>query len=1083
MSKRSTLQIALFALTTTCVYSQGKPASSAEPAQVNPPAAKKSESTAPSPRTNSSATPASGSTGSAAPAGSADAQEPKIDSDTFGGLSARSIGPATMSGRVAALDAVVENGRITLYVGAGGGGLWKSVNGGTTFKPVFDKYNQSIGAVTIDRKDPKVVWVGTGESWMRNSVSVGSGVYRSTDGGDNWEFIGLKDTEHISRIVLDPRNRDTAYVCATGHAWDANEERGVFKTTDAGKSWSKVLYSDPDTGCGLMSMDPSNPDTVYASMWTFRRKPWTFNSGGPGSGLFKSTDAGKTWKKLDKGFPPGPYGRIAVAVAPSKPSTVYATVEAKDSALYRSDDGGNDWIRLSNDQQVIGRPFYFANLYVDPKDPMRVYKPATSLIVSDDGGKTFSGISGAVHSDLHAMWINPDDPDQMFVGCDGGVYTSEDRGAKWRFLENLPLSQFYHVTYDNERPYNVYGGLQDNNTWWGPSAGVSGVYNRDWRAVYGGDGFWAQPDPTDWDYIYAEYQGGHVARINRKTLETKEIKPLPLFGEKKLRNNWNSPIVVSPTQKGTLYVGSQFLFRSRDHGNSWERISPDLTTNDPEKQKQAESGGLTVDNSDAEMHTTIFTIAESPKDPNLIWVGTDDGNVQVTRDAGKSWTNVTKNVAGLPPNTWVSSIEPGHYDAAVAYATFDGHAVGDMKSYIYRTGDYGHTWQPLATPDVKGYAHIVREDLVNRDLLFAGTEFGLFISLDGGKQWAQFKGGDFPNVAVRDIAIHPRDNDVILATHGRGVWIIDNITPLRNLTPEVLAQDSTFVDGGPQVMRIPASEDPPFGNAQYVGKNPSDDAQITYYQKKRHIFGDLKFEVYDDAGRLISTIPGNNRRGLNRVAWPTRAPAPKLPAAAGLVENLFALLGPRVLPGTYTVKMINNKDTFTTKLELVPDPRSKHSMEDRKLQHATVMKLYGMLGDLTYQVDRIADTRDQARARSAKLSAGDALKARLDAFASSAEAIRGKIVATKEGGGITGEERIREQLGDLYGNVNEYEGRPTQSQIDRTDALGRELAKVIAEYEALVQRELPGVNQLLQNKKLDAIKPMTKEEWQAKQKA
>ncbi|GAC1400019.1 MAG: hypothetical protein NVSMB56_15130 [Pyrinomonadaceae bacterium] len=996
-------------------------------------------------------------------------------------LDARPIGPAVMSGRVAALDAVSEKNRLTIYVGSASGGVWKSVNGGTTFKPVFDKYTQSIGAVTIDPSNPQTVWVGTGESWVRNSVSVGTGVYKTTDGGDNWQFMGLPDSERIARIVVDPKNSDTVFVAATGHLWNSNSERGVFKTVDGGKTWRNVLSVNDDTGASWVAINPQDSKILYAGMWQFRRKPYTFSSGGKGSGFYRSTDGGETWQKLTKGLPEGDLGRIGISVAPSKPNVVYAIVEAKKTALFRSDDGGDSWLEINSSSGIVGRPFYFATVWADPQNEMRVYKPSTGLWVSDNGGKSFSGIGGSVHSDFHAMWINPANTEQMFIGCDGGVYTSEDRGNSWRFISNLPLSQFYHVSYDMANPYNVYGGLQDNSSWYGPSRAVSGVQNRDWRSVFGGDGFWTFEDPSDANFVYAEYQGGHIARINRKTLETKDIKPLPGAGERKFRNNWNTPIHVSATQKGVVYVGSQYLFRSRDHGESWERISPDLTTNDPVKQKQEESGGLTVDNSDAEAHTTIYTISESPKNGNLVWVGTDDGNLQITRDGGKNWTNVVKNVPGLPSGTWVSTVEASRYDEATGYATFDGHANSDMAAHVYRTTDYGKTWQTLSTPDVKGYAHVIKEDTVNKDLLFLGTEFGLFVSVDGGKNWAQFKGGNFPSVAVRDIAIQPRESDLILATHGRGIWIVDDITPLRALTPDVLAKDATFLQTRQSLLTIPANEFGFNGDADYVGRSASENAIITYYQKKRHIFGDLKFEIYDSAGNLISTIPGNKRRGLNRIEWSMRAKAPKVPPAAGLVPNFFSLVGPRVPAGTYTVKMIKGKETYTSQLEVVPDPRAKHTAEDRALQHATVVKLYDMLGQLTYLVETIADTRAQANQRLSKISESDAAtRKKIEDFARSLETLRAKIVATKEGGGITGEEKLREQLGDLYGAVNGYDGRPTQSQINRLTAFEKELATVAAEFEELATKNLSTINAALTQSQLDAIKVMSKTDWENK---
>ena len=1002
----------------------------------------------------------------------------KVDSDTISGLDARQIGPAVMGGRVAAIDAAWEGNRVTVYVGSASGGLWKSANGGTTFKPVFDKHTQSIGAVAVDPSNPKTVWVGTGESWVRNSVSVGDGVYRSTDGGENWTHLGLKDSERISRVIVDPKDSNTAFVCATGHLWDANPERGVFKTTDGGKSWQKTLFVNDDTGCAMMDIDPQDSKTLYAAMWQYRRKPYTFSSGGPGSGLFKSTDGGQTWAKLSKGLPEGDLGRIAVRVAPSNPKVVYAVVEAKRSALFRSDDGGENWARLNDGPNIIGRPFYFALLYVDPKNENRVYKPGTGLVISEDGGKTFSPIAGSVHSDFHAMWIDPANPERLMVGTDGGFYTSEDRGARWRFHGNLPVSQFYHVSYDMARPYNVYGGLQDNSSWYGPSTAVGGVQNKHWRSVYGGDGFWVVEDPSDPTYVYAEYQGGNLARINRQTLETRDIKPLPRAGEK-FRFNWNTPLHVSPTQKGTIYFGSQFLFRSRDRGDSWERISPDLSTNDPNKQKQEESGGLTVDNSDAEAHTTIYTISESPKNGQVVWAGTDDGNLQVTRDGGKTWSNVVRNVPGLPAATWVSTVEAGRFDEATAYATFDGHMTGDMKPYVYKTTDFGKTWTPLATADVEGYAHVIKEDTVSKDLLFLGTEFGLFVSLDGGKAWARVKGGEFPRVAVRDISVHPRDHDLLVATHGRGIWIVDDITPLRALTPELLASEAAFVQSSPPVQTIPASEFNFAGDDEFFGRAESENAQIVYYQKKRHIFGDLKFEIYDEAGRLVSTIPGGKRRGLNRVEWTMRKKAPKLPPAAALVPNSIA--GPRVPEGAYTVKMIKNKDVFTTRLQLVPDPRSRHTKEDRALQYSTVTKLYDMLGEMTYAVDSITSLRDQTRDRLAKLDAGDPARPAVQTLLTRLEGVRARLVATREGPGISGEERVREKMGALYGAVNAYDGRPSQSQLDRISELGKELAAAVADFDALSRKELAAANAALAGKQLAPVKLLTKADWEKSQ--
>ena len=1011
------------------------------------------------------------------------ATAPKVDSETISGLGARNIGSAAMSGRVAAIAAVHEGNRLTVYIGAASGGVWKSANGGTTYKPVFDKQPvQSIGAIAIDPTNPKVVWVGTGESWTRNSVSIGDGIYRTTDGGENWTNMGLKESERIAKILIDPSAPNTLYVCVPGKLWSDSNDRGVYKTTDGGKTWTKILKGpNASTGCSMMSMDPSNPKTIFAGMWDFRRKGWTFRSGGEsetapsGSGFFKSTDGGATWSDLNastaKGLPPKPWGRIAVTVAPSKPNVVYAFIEAVPpmNGLYRSDDGGRTWDARDRSQNMVWRPFYFANLIVDPKNEDRIYKPDGPLIFSRDGGQSFSGISGGAHGDFHDVWIDPQNSDRVITGDDGGVWYSYDGGNKWWKGDNLPISQFYHVSLDMDRPYHVYGGLQDNSSWVGASDYPGGIANSQWENMYGGDGFWMFVDPTDASYLYAEAQGGYIGRVNRKTHETRPIYPLPRYKEKKLRFNWNTPIHVSPTKNGTIYIGSEFLFRSRDFGQTWDRISPDLTTNDPQKQLQEQSGGVTVDNSAAEMHTTIFAIAESPKNPSMIWVGTDDGNVQVTRDGGKTWTNVVGNIRGLPKNAWVTSVDPGHFDEGTIYATFDMHTFGDMKPYAYKSTDYGKTWTPLVASDspVRGYAHVIKEDLVNRNLLFLGTEFGLWVSLDGGGKWARYKGGEMPSVAVRDLAIHPRDNDLVIATHGRGIWIIDDITPLRSLTPDVLSKNAVFMPQRPTIQRPSVGGGWAYGDAAFIGQNPPDDAVITYYLQKRHIFGDMKLEVLDSTGKVVSTIPTTKRRGLSRVTWSMRLPAPTVPSAASIAGG--ATIGPRLLPGTYTVRMTKDKDVLTTPLVVVPDPRLPHTAADRAAQFALAMKLAGMLGEMSSLVDRINGVRLGLEDRATKLPQGDPLAARLRTASGAVDLLRKKIVATKEGGMITGEERFRENLADLYGSVNGYDGRPTQMEIDRTDAIAKEIADISRDFDAWMAGQLGPLNTELMAKKLDAI--------------
>src|SRR5229473_2681386 len=621
---------------------------------------------------------------------------PTIDSGVVSGLGIRNIGSAAMSGRISAVTGLEESGKTTLYIGAASGGVWKSMDGGTTFKPVFDKEStQSIGAIAVDPSNPKTVWVGTGESWTRNSVSIGDGIYKSTDAGETWTRMGLPQSERITRVI-------------------DSRDRGLYKTTDGGKNWNLVLAgANLSTGCSGLSMDPKNPDVLFAGMWDFRRSGWMFRSGGDGpdaksgSALFRSADGGKTWSELTaqnhKGIPAKPWGRVEVVISPSDPKVVYTLIESKDSALYRSADGGATWEERDKSNPMVWRPFYFARLIVDPKNANRVFKPNLQLIVSEDGGRSFSNAGsgghggGAGHGDWHDLWINPTNTNHIVGGDDGGLWISLDAGNRWWKSDNLPVSQFYHVALDDKDPYQVYGGLQDNSTWAGNSAYPGGISNGSWQNLYGGDGFWAVPDPSDPEAVYVESQGGHIGRVDRRTATPRGIQPKAGFHEK-LRFNWNTPIAASPNDKKTIYVGAQFLFRSRDRGDNWERISPDLTTNDPEKQKQEQSGGVTVDNSSAETHTTIYSISESPRNANVIWVGTDDGNVQLSRDGGKTWSNVGGNAPGVPKASWVSWVEASRFDAAAAYAVFDRHTFGDMTPWVFRTADYGKTWKRICGP-------------------------------------------------------------------------------------------------------------------------------------------------------------------------------------------------------------------------------------------------------------------------------------------------------------------------------------------------------------------------------------------------
>ena len=984
-----------------------------------------------------------------------------LDSQSFGDLRARAIGPAVMSGRIAALDVVDSDPRI-IYVGSAGGGLWKSANGGSTFSPVFDDHVMSIGAVTIDQDRPDTVWVGTGESWTRNSVSVGKGVYKSTDAGRTWTNVGLPDSERIAGIVVRPRQSDTVFACAVGRLWSDGDERGVFKSVDAGKSWKKVLFVDGRTGCADIEVDPQEPSAMYAAMWQVRREPHFFTSGGPASGLYRSTDGGDSWTRVTRGLPDGPLGRIAVAIAPSRPGTVYALVESGNTSVYRSDDMGETWRAAADGRAFLtvrARPFYFANLEVDPVDHTRVYNPGIFLSISTDGARTFQMLtsSGSVHPDTHALWINPRDPQHLVLGTDGGLYISRDRGATWTMAGNLPVSQPYHVAFDMQMPYNVYGGLQDNGSWYGPSRVAAGrsIRNRDWKNVGVGDGFHVFPDARDPSIVYSEYQAAQLRRLHQATGEMKDIRPFPGPGEPRYRFNWNAAFTRSASDPSVLLLGAQFVFRSRDRGDSWQRISPDLTTNDPARQRQRESGGVSKDNSGAENHCTIVALAESPVEPGVIWAGTDDGNLQVTRDGGRTWTNVIANVPGVPRNTWVSSVEPGRRDRGVAFATFDGHRTGDMTAYLYVTADYGRTWRSLGR-GIDGYLHVVRQDPVNPNLLFAGSEFGLFVSVDRGTNWARLTGG-LPAVAVYDLAVHPRDHDLILATHGRGFQIIDDITPLRHLTPDVLSRDAAILPARASTQSVPATQQEFPGDAEFAGANAPDGAVITYYLKERHIFGKLGLEVLDPSGTVLRVLPAGARQGINRVYWNMRLDPPKSAAAPGLGTR--TIVGPMVADGRYSVRLTRGDEVVTGAIELVPDPRTRHSATERAERQSLVMRLYAMQADLAFLGDGSAALRDALRARGRTVPDKAAAES-AESLAQAFDTLNERLV-DRTGGLAQGDPRLRERVIDLYGAVMSYAGAPTSSQSAYGSVLSGELKAAATEYEALSGARLAAVNQQL----------------------
>lgn len=985
-----------------------------------------------------------------------------LTSAALGKMEARHIGPAVMGGRITAIDGYNADPRI-LYVGTAGGGVWKTTNGGSQFKPVFDKHCQSIGAVAIDQSNADVVWVGTGESNMRNTVSVGNGIYKTTDGGENWVFMGLPESEHISKIIIHPDDPNTLFVAVPGKLWSNSSERGLYKTTDGGKTWNRILFANDSTGCADVVIDAKNPDVLYASLWQVRRKPYAFASGGPASAIMKSTDGGATWKKIHKGLPDGEIGRAALAVAPSAPNNIVAIVESKRTSLFLSTDGGETWKEQGADDNVCARPFYFSTLMVDPIDEKRIYRPAFEFSYSEDGGLSWvraQNSSGWVHSDMHALWINPKNTSHMYVGTDGGVYMSVDRGNNWIFLNNMTVSQFYHVQVDEQEPYWVYGGLQDNGSWRAPSQNAGGIKNGDWVNIFGGDGFWVQPDAEDHNIVYCEYQGGHASRINTKTNQWQDIQPKAGEGEPKLRFHWNTPIVRSINNKKRIYMASQFLYKSDNRGLTWDKISPDLTTNDPNKQKQEESGGLTADNTSAENHCVIFTIAESPLDVNVIWVGTDDGNLQYTMDGGKTWTNTSPSykLCGIPAQTWVSSIEPSRFDKNVVYATFDNHMYGDMKTYCAVSRDMGKTWTRISSPVFKGYAHKIKEDLVSKDLLFLGTEHGLYTSIDGGKNWVQMKARIPEYCLVRDIVIEPRTNDLVLATHGRGILIVDDISPLRNINETLLNSEIAIIPARPA----------PVTNGHYgggwpdaggfVGPNSSEQAQILYYLKNRVNSGTVKVEVFDDKGNFLVDLPGTKRKGINKVYWDMRVKPPRV-AEGGSKADWASTVGPMVREGKYKVKVSVNGLSATGDLLLIPDPKSSFTKEQRDANHDAVMRTFRMHEELATVMDSVLHEQSLIVKDTAE-------SAVVKEYYDSLEAIRATLVPVKTGRAVmfADEERLRDKVSDIYWGVNFYEGEPTTSQVNGLNNLQREVNTNRSKVEDRKKTYRPKVSETLKKK-------------------
>lgn len=850
--------------------------------------------------------------------------------DLFPAMAARNIGPAGMSGRIASVG-VDPTDRTRIFIGAAAGGVWRSENGGHTWEPVFDEQPYlSIGRVSVSPANPDLVWVGTGEGNPRQSVSVGNGVYKSMDGGETWRHMGLERSEHIHRILPHPTDPDVAYVGAMGPLWSPGGERGLYKTTDGGESWELVLETNETSGVGEMVMDPQNPDKLVVAMYDHRRWPWNFESGGEGSGIFVTHDGGESWTKLgpEHGLPAGPLGRIGLAIAPSNRDVVYALVEAARSALLRSDDGGRSWRTISDEEDVSPRPMYYADIRVDPKNENRIYRLANSPDVSEDAGRTWTSMvpSSIVHGDHHDLWVDPEDPRHMINANDGGLAITHDGGLTWRWVGNLPLSQFYQVSVDMATPFNVYGGVQDSGSWMGPSTvwDDRGIINAHWTRVNGADGFATMVDYANPRFGYTTSQNGNLLRFDKVTMERRGIRPTPPDSATELRFNWNSALAVDARDSATVYFGSQFVHRSRDGGRTWEILSPDLTTDDPRKQDPPPVAPGSVPEYDA--HTTILAIETSPLEAGLIWATTDDGNVQVTRDDGASWTNVGGRLPGAPDSAYVPEVKASRHAAGRAYVVVDAHRDGDMQPYLYRTENYGASWERLPTAGVRGFLHEVEEDPVEPNLLFLGSELGAFVSLDRGRSWMEWRHG-LPAVPVREMIVHPREHDLVIGTHGRGIWIVDDIRPLRALAADPSIRQRT----------LHAFEAPPaqqhevalrgdlgirlghrvVGHTMYFGDSRPYGAILSYWVGGADPAG-ARVEIRDAGGQVVRTLEGPAREGVNRVVWDLRGEAP--PAEPGARRRGEA---PEVAPGRYQVVVRAAGQESATTVDVLPDPRKQ----------------------------------------------------------------------------------------------------------------------------------------------------------------
>lgn len=1057
----------------------------------------------------------------AEPKGPSRAEKPS----PLGSMRLRSIGPATTSGRVVGL-AVHPNDRSHYYVAVASGGVWKTVNSGTTWTPLFDNEGSySIGYVILDPKNPNVVWVGTGENNSQRSVGYGDGVYKSIDGGRTWQNMGLKASEHIGKIIIDPRDSDTVYVAAQGPLWGPGGDRGLYKTTDGGKNWTKILNISENTGITDIVQDPRNPDILVAASYQRRRHVWTLINGGPESALYRSTDGGKTWSRIRSGLPNDDLGRIGLAMAPSDPDTIYAIIEAanKQGGIFCSTDRGVTWEKRNPfDQQAQ----YYAHLVVDPVNKDRIYVMNVLIQVSNDGGRTLAPLGERhKHVDSHCMWIDPKNPNYYLVGCDGGVYESFDRAANWHFKANLPVTQFYDVTCDEAGPfYFVYGGTQDNNTLGGPARTPynHGIANQDWFVVVGGDGFQCRVDPKDPNIVYAEYQYGGLVRYDRRTGQRVFIQPQPGKGEPPLRWNWDSALIISPHSNTRLYFAANRIFRSDDRGDSWTSISPDLTRQ-LDRDKLAVFGKIQPVDAVAKHLSTSFygnivALAESPKKEGLIYAGTDDGLIQVTEDGGKSWFKVEK-FAGVPDRTYVSRIICSQHEANVVYASFDNHKNADFKPYLLKSTDFGRTWTSLAAdlPE-RGSVLAIAEDHVDPKLLFCGTEFGLYVSNDGGQKWVRIRGG-LPTIAVKDLAIQKQMNDLVVGTFGRGIYILDDYSALRHMKPGQLSDHATLFPVRDAWLYIPASPLGGYGiksfqgESLYVAENPPYGATFTYHlkdsiktkkQKRRDAEREaarkgadpplpskeelraeeeeeppaIVLTVTDAEGQVVRTLFGPATEGISQVTWDLRGPSAIVPqdSEEGQRRRRSSPGGALVVPGKYQVSLSKRVEGVTTPLTTpvefnvvmewssrIPDADLKAMREFQKQTFALQRAVSGVMStasDLDTRLQAIRRALDQTPAATEK--SRQQVRAMLQKHREIMRALRGDqiLAARNENVPVS----ISDRVGFILSVSREMLQKPTGTQREQYQAASEELASVIKDLRQLIEVDLKNME-----KDLDAI--------------